>query len=73
MMMSRHITAAEVRHQLRVKERERERKIKCEREREGKKPQATERERELGIFSIMLFDSATFSFTLLVIKSNKKN
>ena len=50
------------------------REIKPEREREGNKTQSTERERELGIFSMMRFDSATSSFlALLVIKSYKKN
>ena len=76
-MTSRHITAAEVRHQQRVKERERERerkrKIKREAEREGKKRQLTQRDRGLGIFSMMRFYTTTSSFlALLVTKSQKK-
>ena len=69
-MTLRHITGAEVRH--RQKNREREREIKREREREGKKPLPTERT-EIEIFSMMGFDSVTFSFlALLVNKSHKK-
>ena len=85
-MTSCHITAAEVRHQQkssgereRERERERESEIKREREREGRKRQPTEREREreiereLGIFSMMRFDSKTSSFLdLLVTKSYRK-
>ena len=62
-MTSRHITAAEVRHQqksLGKRERERERENVCERG-------------VLGKFSKMRFDSATSSFlALLLIKSYKK-
>ena len=49
--------------------------MKQEREREVKKPQPTEKMRELGIFSIMGFDSAaTFSFrALLVFKKIRKS
>ena len=48
MITSRHITAAEVRHQQKgYEKRDSEREIKREREKEGKKPQPTERrERE---------------------------
>ena len=72
MMTSRHITAAEVRHQqelrkARERERERERErdsareMKPERKRAGTKTQPSERERALGFFSMMRFDSATSS------------
>ena len=43
----------------------REREIKREREGEGKERQPIEREREIGIISMMRFDSATFSFLAL--------
>ena len=47
--------------------------MKREREREAKKLQPTEKERKLGIVSMMIFDSATSSFPpLLVIKSFAK-
>ena len=49
-------------------------RVKREREREGKKPQPTGRERELGINSMMTFDSASSSFlALLVIKSKNES
>ena len=58
---------------------ERERELKCEREKEGKELKPTERERELGIFSRMGFDSASSSFLVsnciekLNAKIKKKN
>ena len=68
MMTTRHITAAEVRHQ-----QNRVREIKHEREREEKKPEPTVREKEIGIFFMIGFDSATSSFlALLVNKSYRK-
>ena len=66
-MMLRHITAAEMGHQQkrerereRERERDRVREIKREREREGEQPLPAER--DIGIFSIMGFDSATSRF-----------
>ena len=49
----------------------REKEIKREQEREGRNPNR-QKERELGKFSMIRFDSASFSFlALLVIKSHK--
>ena len=64
MITSRHITPAEVGHHqksygMREIEREKVQEIKLERKREGKRSQPTERERELGTFS-MKFESATY-------------
>ena len=66
MMTLRHITRAEVQHQ---KESESERKF--EREREGKYPnREREQEGELGMFSMMGFDSATSIFLALLVKKS---
>ena len=49
------------------------REIKCEQKREEKQPQTKERERDRGMFYMMRFASATFSFLAsLVIKSCQK-
>ena len=72
-----HITAAEVRHQQREREREdrvreRERLNVNEKEKEGNHKR--QREKEIGIFSMIGFDSATSSFlALLVNNSYRKN
>ena len=68
-MTLRHITAAEVRHQ--QKERDREREIK--RKQKRRKENLTDRESEIGIFSMLSFDFASSSFlALLVNKSYRK-
>ena len=70
MMTLRHIRAAEVRHQQKKSERERQSWNVNEQEKE-KNPN---RKREIGIFSMVGFDSATSSFlALLVIISYRKN
>ena len=73
-MASRHITAAEVRHQQKNEgERERER-LNASENKERNASQHRKSERELEIFSMMRFDSTTSSFlNLLVFQSYRKN
>ena len=71
MITLRYITAAEKRHQQRERERERERENVNEKEKE-RNPNRN-REKETGISSMIGFDTATSSFsTLLINKSYRK-
>ena len=62
MMKLRHITSAEVLHQ--------QKEIDKTSTRKRRKGTLTDREKEIGIFSMMGFDSATSSFLALLVNKS---